>query len=65
MNTSENSVAHRNFTALADAARVGRDATDALVARVSTLEQIVAQQDTILHELRGAIYALRGTGATA
>jgi hypothetical protein len=65
MDTSENSVAHRNFTALAEAARTGRDLTDALSSRVALLEQIVAQQDVTINELRGLVYASRGTGATA
>lgn len=65
MDTSENSVAHRNFTALADAARKGRDDTDALNARVTRLEQMVAMQDGVLQELRGLVYSMRGTGATS
>lgn len=65
MDTSEGSVAHRNFTALAEAARVGRDLTDSLITRVAALEQVVARQDATINELRGLVYASRGTGATA
>jgi hypothetical protein len=64
MDVQEGSVAHRNFTALAAEAHSARVAADALTARVSLLEQHVAQQDAVINELRGAIYSMRGTGAT-
>lgn len=64
MDTSEGSVAHRNFTSLADAIHLDRGVVAALTTRVDRLEHIVAQQEIALNELRGMMYAMRGTGPT-